>query len=258
MPNLYETYKPWLPTPKRFTYTPPKPKRPIAAPRGRKGIPPKKAKKVAESAKVFYQDTYKPPTLDTSQLVAMQEAYRRQLEERNRIAGVDQANRGAAGVGGGLVTYQPDTDAYGRPLKHVDPALLERIMSSPPGHRVTFNEMIPRAGEEYQRYMMEQGVVPHFGAPSSITNIHSGRWTDYLLGRLGITQYGVNPYASPYPQQPAQPAGAGGGGGAGGAGGGYGGRGTVAETKPKQYGSVRTQQGRNVPQWLMDMVVWNI
>ncbi len=75
---------------------------------------------------------------------------------------------------------------------------------------------------------------------------------------MGITSYGVNPYASP-PKETAPPADYSGGGGYGGGGGGYyGGGGGGGAPASKQYGTRETYAGRNIPSWLQEMLVWNI
>jgi hypothetical protein len=143
-------------------------------------------------------------------------------------------------------------DQYGRPLKEVDPALMQKIMTSEPqDNRGAFEQHDFYQGEDFVNYLYEQGIVPHWGNVQA----PSGGWVNYLLGKMGVSQYGVNPFAQPY-QPPAEgPARASYGGGGGGGGAGY----VPAEPEPpKIYGSTRDKSGRNIPDWLQQMVVWNI
>lgn len=74
----------------------------------------------------------------------------------------------------------------------------------PPTERtgLTFNAAIPAPGEPFINYLMEEGVVPHFGNVRS----PSGRWVDFLLTKMGLNQRGINPFAKPFaqPQLPQQ------------------------------------------------------
>jgi hypothetical protein len=154
---------------------------------------------------------------------------------------------------------EPEVDQYGRPIEQVDPELLEYVMSHPPGHRVTFNPSIPRAGDEFVNYLMEEGVVPFFNTQGILGAPRPGFWTSYLMNRLGIYQSGVNPYAGP-PRQTTQQASYSGRGYGGYGSGGYGGYGYSPYTPepPKQYGTTRNVTGYNPQEWLAELVVWNI
>jgi hypothetical protein len=136
--------------------------------------------------------------------------------------------------------------------KYVDPKLMAKVMASEPKDSSgAFEQHNFYQGEDFVNYLYEQGIVPHWGNVQS----PSGNWIGYLLGKMGIYSYGVNPFGKPYQQQQQQPAGYGGG---------YGYTpkpytpAPYVEPEPKQYGSIRDRSGRNLPDWLKEMVVWNI
>lgn len=152
---------------------------------------------------------------------------------------------------GPRATYQaPKVNAYGRTSNYVDPALLQRVMNSQPNNLSgAFEKYDMYQGEDFINYLYNEGIVPHFTTQGLQGVPRSGRWTDYLLTKMGVTSYGVNPYALPYPQQ-QQPASYGGGGGGGGE--------QPKVPKPKQYGTTQDERGYNPADWLKEMVVWNI
>ncbi len=236
---------------------------------GRPGTVRRKPKKVAYEAPSRFK--YKPstpradlseynaarkvgykPKYRLSKLENMQAALRRQ---RDAVAQINQSNQQIASgtFTGHREAQRPITTAGGRRVRYVDPALMKRVMSSPPSDNSgAFEQQNLYQGEDFVNYLYEQGIVPHFGNVQS----HSGKWVDYLLSRMGVTGYGVNPFARPrQPQGPQQAAGGGGGGGGGRGGGGGGG---YTPPKPKQYGGTRNVTQYNPKQWLLDMVVWNI
>lgn len=198
--------------------------------------------------------------------------WRDYLAEKQQI---DAANREAAGIGvpaqppatsgrfsGHVEAQRPLTNQFGREIKAIPQAILERIYGSEPSPTFQFDPNSVPAGEEFANYMLESGVMLPLGHVPGGTM--SGEWGSYILSRLGLYDYGINPFAVPPP--PQQPEGVqvayGGGGGYGGGYpvyvGGGGGGGKYKKEAPKQYGNVRNTAERNIPQWLMDMVTWSI
>jgi len=134
--------------------------------------------------------------------------------------------------------------------------------------------------QDFTNYLLEEGVVPHFG-PFWDEGYSSGAWIDYLLTRMGYSgqdRY-INPVVRPQPMPPQQQGpdtgyGGGGGyrgggsrGGRGGGGGGGGGQPSTPTEYPSNYsygpsskymGYQNRNQNRQIPDWMMAMVRWNI
>jgi hypothetical protein len=193
----------------------------------------------------MYPRGYTPPTLNTAQLEAMQAAYLQNMRYRE----IERANQLRAGI----------QSAPGG----VTPGFT--------GHRVNWRPITRGEPHDLMNYAGGTGVPPGFSGHDirmmDIPYQAISRW-GYRLRQQAKWRYledyptfeePIAPPPAQYKPEPTQPyydysprAGYGGGGG--------GGRGYTAPEPepPKQYGNVRTAQQRNVPQWLMDMVIWNI
>jgi len=151
-----------------------------------------------------------------------------------------------------------------KPVGQMTPQELQQyVLNKPPGPTgVVFNPNIPRAGEEFRNYLLQQGVRPYL--PASVGGVAQASYVDWLLSRNALYDYGINPYARPIPEQQQgqqQPYGGGGGYGYGGGGGGgyprsggggFGGGGV----RPQFPG--RQPSMPNVPRWMQELVNWRI